>query len=94
MDFNDADDTSDGCVVRPESEATLAFTRSLLGFDEVQFDKVLRFRRLVVGTEVTMRRLKAEEVGCAPPPLPPSPPPPSACSPCGLRPARSLCACA
>jgi hypothetical protein len=62
VDFIDDGSSADGCVVKPECVATLALVRGLLGLDEEQFDKVLRFRRLVVGTEVTMRRLKAEEV--------------------------------
>ncbi len=63
VDFNDDDSSADGCDVKPECAATLDLVRGLLGLDAAQFDKVLRFRRLVVGTEVTMRRLKAEEVG-------------------------------
>jgi hypothetical protein len=62
VDFNDDGSSADGCDVRPECVATLALVRDLLGLGADQFDRVLRFRRLVVGTEVTMRRLKAEEV--------------------------------
>ena len=63
VDFSDDGSSADGCLVKPECEPALAKARDLLGFDPDQFDKVLRFRRLVVGAEVTMRPLKAVEVG-------------------------------
>jgi hypothetical protein len=62
VDFKDDDSSADGCIVQPESLGALDRARALLGFGAEQFDRVLRFRKLVVGMEVTMRPLKASEV--------------------------------
>jgi myosin-5 len=78
VDFTDDEASSDGCIVSTASAGALDMAQSLLGFEPVQFDGVLRFRRLVVGAEVTMRPLKADEVqasllpACYCFPIPPS----------------------
>ena len=63
VDFMDDEGSSDGCLVTPATARSLDMAQSLLRFDAAQFDEVLRFRKLVVGAEVTMRPLRAEEVG-------------------------------